>query len=1420
MQKTIKFTGLVLSLLILLTAFLPAVTAVTSADLTLYSLKTDGEANLMGTDNRTPVFSWKMKSDVIGQKQTAYRITVSEKDSGSTIWDSGKVRSEASANIVYDGKPLSAATAYQWKVTVWDKNGTQITSEPAYFETALFEDGSISGAEWIKMPVNNSEFEGDMSEYAISFDFEIVKDAMGFAFGATDNSHFYMWQINTNMENGVKGVYLRPHIWNGYGALWNPENVSNFAGYRIDDKVDIKNGQTYKMEIKVHDKQIDTYIDGTLVNSLNAGTFIKCGTLGFRHAKNDSSGIVETSYYDNITVTDKTGAVVFSEDFSSSESYKFAGGEVRNGRFYVEAKSYETVIMQTNDAVHYTVEADMTLTGGSAGIIFSATDTSNMYMWQFNTVNHAGQMYLRPHIWAGGNVSSNDISINKYFTVNDMMNKERHIKLDVTAGKVDTYIDGTLVNSYTSSGMIDGKIGFRIVNDGTSAEGGRFDNVVVTSYKNSGTETRSYDFDDGVNPFNGGVLLDGKLVLEGSSYVILESSEDEGTPVFRKNFDIGGKEITSARLYSTALGVYDVYINGERVGVKDENGNTVYDELKPGWTNYNKSVLYHTYDITDMLKSGKNAIASTVGFGWWTGAVGSWDGSISYGTYGNKDMAFLAKIVVKYSDGTSQVIGTDTSWKVTLDGPVRYSDIWNGETYNANYEGNFSSADYDDSAWVSAEISNDFEGEINALVGTNVRVRQNLTRTPQEAYIYEGAKATGTDYGEVNVIKSNEELNDGSYTIEAGQTLLIDVGQNMVGWPDFTVTGNKNTVVTVRFGEMLNDNGARSRGNDGPGGSIYTANYRSARSTLKYILSGDKAGESFHPAHTFFGYRYMEFTATDTVTITKLTSQVVGSDIEETGTITTSDESVNQLISNVIWGQRGNYLSVPTDCPQRNERLGWTGDTQVFIGAASYNADVSSFYLKWAQDIIDSQFDNGAYPDVVPYVRAVGGGNGAWGDAGIIVPYTLYKMYGNTQIISHNYDSMVKYMNFLDNGTYDGPGTAYGDWLAYEGTDSRYISVAYYAYDAMMMSEIAEVLGKTADAEKYGTLYENIKKDFQRRYVRSDGSMNINTQTAYLLALKFDLLPNEASKKLIASRLVEKIKNNGNKLSTGFVGTATITQTLSEIGESNMAYTLLLQRDNPSWLYSVDQGATTIWERWNSYTKETGFGDVGMNSFNHYSYGAVEEWMYRYMAGIQPDDEINGFKYFKLAPQIDTRTDSEIPANQKRMTYVSASYDSAYGLIKSEWKTDGEDVLTYNATVPANSSAEMTLPLLEGGRYLTVNGSTYALDPSDISADSISKIDVEGIEFVSADADTVTLKLDSGSYRVRLTEEIPEPEVVIIKGDVDDNGVVNVSDIISLKTLIMNGSWSDEQLLRGDMDDNKTLNVSDMLAIKNVIMNG
>ena len=754
---------------------------------------------------------------------------------------------------------------------------------------------------------------------------------------------------------------------------------------------------------------------------------------------------------------------------------------------------------------------------------------------------------------------------------------------------------------------------------------------------------------------------------------------DDGLSVFIKDFIIGSTEDTY--LYFSALGCVDVFINGKRVGS---------DEMKPGCTNFHKRALYIKYDVSEYLVSGTNRILAVVASGWYVGR-----NVAPY--YGKGEPAFIACIKQSGRD----ICTTDETWKTDVCGQIRTADIWDGE-YRDGREPDYtemSLGSFKVDEWKNAEIANYFTGELSEFVGPHVRVRENLNLKAEKITVTDGVNYNGSDYGEVNVACENASL---PLKVKKGQTVTIDLGQEMVGWAKIKVRGESGTIIKMRFAEFLNDSGEISRGNDGPKGSVYTVNLRSALAKAYYVLAG-KGEEVYRPTFTFFGYRYVELTAEGEYELIDFVSEVVGSDTRETGKLETSDKLVNKLISNTLWGQRSNYLSIPTDCPQRDERFGWTGDTQAFSVTAAYNADVSGFMKKWLQDARDSQSDEGAYPDIIPRAQCCRSEDAsAWGDAGIIVPYNMYMMYGDKSIIEEHYTSMEKYISQLViNFGMSGPIPRYGDWLAYDYCENEFISSAYFVHDIDLMIKMSEAIDKEDRAEYYRKLREKAYDYFVENFM-DDGKLIGQTQTDKVISLAFNLLDGDYAKE-VADELEQQIRDNGFRLSTGFLGTYNLCPTLSKFGKDNMAYSLLMQRNEPSWLYSIDQGATTIWERWNSYTIENGFGDVGMNSFNHYAYGSVVEWIYRYAAGIEPSEP--GFASFILQPRVDMRKGDDLPAGQKPMTHIKASFDSANGTITSEWEKG--KTFTYKCTVPQGTSATLYLPVF--AKKLTLNGKQHSV---------------------------------------------------------------------------------------------------------------
>ena len=744
----------------------------------------------------------------------------------------------------------------------------------------------------------------------------------------------------------------------------------------------------------------------------------------------------------------------------------------------------------------------------------------------------------------------------------------------------------------------------------------------------------------------------------------------------KKMFTVGD-DAEKVILRATAAGVFRLYLNGNRVG-QEIDGKMVYDEMKPGWTDYRLRVFEFEYDITSLCKE-RNVFVADVASGWW-------NGRISFGAYGSQPCAFAGEIEVIYKDGRTEMIASDETWEAMTGGPVRRADIWDGQYDDATLP--HPSIAPEAYVWENAIAFHAFYGKIVPAVGSPVRVREHLNRHPMTAVVYEGSVSDGSELGSIHVRSKSVGAGCEAGVLKAGQALILDMGQEMVGRPSLTVTASRGTKMEVFFAELLNDSGDGSRGNDGPKGSPYLKNYRTALSRYVCVLSGD-GKENHAPSHVFYGFRYLEIRADRDMEIHSVIGEVIGSALSETSTFVCDNPEVNQLYSNALWGMRGNYLSIPTDCPQRDERLGWTGDTQIFCGAASYLADIRDFMHKWLGDARDSQvaFD-GAYCDVIPRVYFYNGGdaNAAWGDAGLIVPYRLWLMYRDEAVIAEHYESMEWYMRYLEQFGLDGPRPRFGDWLNYDVTEPAYISVCYYAYDAYLMEKFSTILGKEERSAYYRDLHKKIVAHWIEKYT-NHGDLTIHTQTAYLLPLAFDMVP-EAWYTAFVEKLRESIVQNEYTLSTGFVGTGILCQTLAKCGLHDLCYSLLLQTKDPSWLYSIRQGATTMWERWNSYTQATGFGGVSMNSFNHYAYGAVAEWLFGGMCGILPDSNNPGFKHFLLSPTPDMR--KTLPEGQRRIGSAKATYRSCQGVIESGWAyVDGGYV--YDFIIPEGTTAEVSL---------------------------------------------------------------------------------------------------------------------------------
>ena len=745
--------------------------------------------------------------------------------------------------------------------------------------------------------------------------------------------------------------------------------------------------------------------------------------------------------------------------------------------------------------------------------------------------------------------------------------------------------------------------------------------------------------------------------------------KDGAPPLFFKDFEIPSN-IESARLYVTAHGIYDVALNGQKISEQLFN---------PGWTSYHKRLQYQTYDVTSLLKKGQNSTLVTIGDGWYRGFL-EWGRKRNF--YG-KEVALLYQLEVKLTNGSHIVIHSDDTWKSSFEGPIRSSSIYNGET-------------------VDTRVNND----VSAIkFADGVRV---MDYSLDNLVAQQGPPILKHEYFDPVEVSKN-----------AKGELIVDFGQNLVGWVRLNITGKSGDTVTLHHAEVLDKEG-----------DLYIESLRAATQENKYVLNGKQ--QVIEPSFTFQGFRYVRISGAGSKDIDSkgLKAIAIYSAMKPTGSFESSNPLINQLQSNIQWGQKGNFLDIPTDCPQRDERLGWTGDAQVFFNTAAYNMDVNLFFKKWMHDLKADQYENGNVPAVIPItVKRGNDGSAGWADAATIIPWQHFMVYGDTSILIDQYQSMRKWVEFVGGESKDDVWrrTAhYGDWLFYTMADDRdgkaaitdktLIAQAFYAASIQNLIHAAQVLGKDDEVVRYSELLERIKKAFLREFVTPSGRLVSNTQTAYILALNFDLLP-EDMRAQAAQRLVDNIKLYKNHITTGFLGTPYINNVLTRFGHDDVAYALLLQEKYPSWLYPVTKGATTIWERWDGIKPDGSFQTPSMNSFNHYAYGAVGDWMYKNITGIKREERIPSYKKILVAPR---------PGGG--LSFAKGELESPYGKIVSEWAIH-EGKITIAVTIPPNTTGTVVLPNSQG---------------KDIHTDIASLIDKQAVHLENSDRQFV---VGSGSYR-------------------------------------------------------------------------
>lgn len=775
--------------------------------------------------------------------------------------------------------------------------------------------------------------------------------------------------------------------------------------------------------------------------------------------------------------------------------------------------------------------------------------------------------------------------------------------------------------------------------------------------------------------------------------------EKSASTRLRKSIRLKG-EVESAYVCATALGLYRLFINGKKVGS---------DELTPGWTSYHKHLCYQTYDVTDFLREGENTLEAMLGAGWYKGKMGFLLLRNNYGTR----TALLLQLKVRYQGGGEETFVTDESWQGT-DGPVTFSEIYDGEAYDARLEEGAASEE-----GVEVPGSHDARLEegtapVKAGNGLGDHETESCPKSGQWRPVSRlefPMDALTAQAG--SRVKVQEKLPAKGVILTPNGETVIDFSQNLTGWVNFKVSAERGAQIRLKCFETLD-----ARGN------VYTENLRSAKQEICYTCKG--GGEEYHPLFTFMGFRYVHVLEwPGEVKAENFAAWVLHSQMEPTGSFSCSHPLVNQLQHNIFWGLKGNFLDVPTDCPQRDERMGWTGDAQIFCRTACYLVNSYTFYRKWLKDVAADQTPEGGVPHVVPdiisgkeeddWLLSQGTHSAAaWADVAVINPWTMYLVYGDRVILEEQYESMKKWIEFMRAHAADNIWNyrlQFGDWVALDAEEGSYFGAtpndltctAYYAYSTGLFAKIAKVLGRTEDADRYGALYGQIVDKFRRTFFEEDGKMTAQTQTAHIVALYFDLVPEKFRKKT-ADRLVELLEKENGHLVTGFVGTPYFCHALSRNSHTGEAYGLLLKEDFPSWLYQIKMGATTVWEHWDGLKPDGTMWSPDMNSFNHYAYGAVGDWLYRVVLGMEIDEKDPGYHHSIISPKTGDALD-----------YAEGSYESVYGTLRVRWeKGERTDLRKLEITIPHNTTAEIRLE--EGACDIRAGELTFTPENGEMTA--------------------------------------------------------------------------------------------------------
>jgi len=999
-----------------------------------------------------------------------------------------------------------------------------------------------------------------------------------------------------------------------------------------------------------------------------------------------------TGYYWQVQVFDKDGISVFSDisyfetglmDSGWSDAKWIAKTDARLDGYFPHTK--------------FIIEYDFKLVASAVSFVFGARNNGDFYVWQVSDNSKLGNgvSFVSYQSTNGSwrNYFNKPITDDKNWGKSEFV----HIKIEVNDGIINTYFDGKLIDTQTREAFELGYIGFRKLYN----EQIIFDNFVVRDENENIVYYEDFSGDKAIGFPDCVKLKDGCADLTGGAslgLVLRYGEKTESAPMFRKEFSTAyDKIVAKARLYFTSAGIYRAYING--MDVTDSY-------LNPGMTAYDDHIMYQTFDITNLIVNGKNAIGVYLGHGWWNRALRD---------FGPR-LHIYGKLLIEYTDGTSDIIVTDDSWKFYRFGPILDDDIFNGFKFDGIIEeklSGWSKADFNDNEWENAKIS-----ALNAIVSngqTPEIIAQNIP-----------------------LIKNNIVLDAIEMTEPKKGVYVYDFGQNIAGVVKITAKAQRGTKIKLRHAEVINTKGMQ--GNDDAPGMIFTKNLPRAEATDTYVFKGYPNGESFEPFFTYHGFRYLEITGIDKpLPLENVKALLIMSKLEQTSSFDCSNKLVNRLYLNALWSARGNFLSVPTDCPQRGERFGWTGDAQIFARTGSYMMDVNAFYQKYCMDMRDTSTNNRIIADVAPASVGNGwygqgnrkGATNGFGDAIVIIPYQIYKQYGNRQILEENYETMCNWMDYLISTSTDfiRDESWTGDWMSVNEPKSpvAVTDTAYCAYSARLIAEIAQILGKNEDVKIYTDIYNCYRNAWRENFLEEDGcTTKCGTQTSYVLGLRFNLF-NEDEVKGAAENLVKNIESWDWHLTTGFLGLSFLNPVLSESGHTEIAYRLLEQTGYPSWLYSVINGATSIWECWNLIEEiADDKKKINSESHNHFSYGSVAEWLFRYVLGIDRDDKnSNSFKRFLLKPEIGGS-----------LTYAKGHYNSIRGTIKSSWKLDKQSgEFLYSVAVPANTTAMLYLPIKD--------------EYTEVKESGISVNDAFGVTFKGFCNGRKIYLLESGIYKFK-----------------------------------------------------------------------